>query len=107
MRISPERWLIERTVAFVAKITPSCHDMTRLLSQSMDRQLPLHTRLAIRLHLETCVWCERYSQQLEVMSKASRSVPERAEQISEASLPEKARKRIKDAVRRASRSEPN
>jgi Putative zinc-finger len=74
-------------VSFVARITPPCHDITRLLSQSMDRQLPVRTRLAIRLHFEICVWCKRYGQQLEVIRKAGRSVPERAEQISQASLP--------------------
>jgi hypothetical protein len=105
MASSPNRWLIEKMVGFVASITPPCDDITRLLSQSIDRQLPVHTRLAIRLHFEICVWCKRYGQQLEVIRKASRSVSERAEQISQAFLPEEARKRIKEAVRRAWRSE--
>jgi hypothetical protein len=105
MAISLKRWLIEKMVGFIARITPHCHDITRLLSQSMDRRLPLRTRLAIRLHFEICVWCNRYGQELAVIRKASRSAPERAEKISQASLPEEARKRIKEAVRRAWRSE--
>jgi hypothetical protein len=103
MATSLRRWLIEKIVGFIARITPPCHDITRLLSQSMDRQLPLHTRLAIRLHFEICVWCKRYGQQLAVIRQASRS--ECAEKISQASLPDEARKRIKAAVRRAARSE--
>jgi hypothetical protein len=43
-------------------------------------------------------WCKRYGQQLAAIRKASRSVPERAEKISQVSLPEEARKRIKEAV---------
>jgi hypothetical protein len=98
MATSPKRWLIEKMVGFIARITPPCHDITRLLSQSMDRRLPLRTRLAIRLHFEICVWCKRYGQQLAAIRKASRSVPERAKKISQVSLPEQARKRIKEAV---------
>jgi hypothetical protein len=95
MATSPQRWLIENIVGFIVRITPPCHDITLLLSQSMDRQLPLRTRLAIRLHFEICNWCRRYGQQLAVIRKASRSVSERAEKISQASLPEEARKRVK------------
>ena len=99
MRISAERCLIETIVAFVAKITPPCHDITRLLSQSMDRQLPLYTRMAIRLHFQICVWCKRYGEQLDTIRKASRSIPEHSEGISNASLSENARQRIQEAVR--------
>jgi|ERR1700746_1058268 hypothetical protein len=99
MGISAERWLIEKIVAFVAKMTPPCHDITRLLSQSMDRQLPLYTRMAIRLHFQICVWCKRYGEQLDTIRKASRSIPQQSERISSASLSESARQRIKEAVR--------
>jgi len=79
MATSPKRWLTERMVSFVARITPPCHDITPLLSQSIDRQLPVRTPLAIRLHFEICVWCKRYGQQLEVIRNAGRSFPERAD----------------------------
>jgi hypothetical protein len=99
MRISAERWLIEKIVVFAAKITPPCHDITRLLSQSMDRRLPLFTRVAIRLHFRICVWCKRYGEQLDTIRKASRSIPERSEGTSNASLSENVRQRIREAVR--------
>jgi len=99
MRISAGRRLIEKIVAFVAKITPPCQDVTRLLSQSMDRQLPLYTRMTIRLHFQICVWCKRYGEQLDTIRKASGSIPEHSERISSASLSESARQRIKEAVR--------
>jgi|GraSoi2013_100cm_1033763.scaffolds.fasta_scaffold24048_5 hypothetical protein len=81
MATSPQRYLIENIVGFIVSITPPCHHITLLLSQSMDRQLPVRTRLAIRLRFEIWNWCKRYGQQIGVIRKASRSVPERAEQL--------------------------
>jgi hypothetical protein len=104
MRIFAGQWLIEKAIAFVAKITPPCHDITRLLSQSMDQQLRLHTRIAIRLHFQICVWCKRYSEQLDTIRKVSRSILEHSERISSVSLSENARQRIKEAVRDATDS---
>jgi hypothetical protein len=43
---------------------PTCRDMTRLLSDAMDRTLPFHVRMRMRLHLRICVACERYKHQL-------------------------------------------
>jgi hypothetical protein len=99
MATSPKRWLMEKMVGFIARITPPCHDITHLLSQSMDRQLPLGKRLAIRLHCEICVWCKRYGEQLAVIRRASRSTPEHSEKILDSSLPEIARQRIAEAVK--------
>jgi hypothetical protein len=99
MAVHSKQWLIEKIVAIIAKITPPCHDITRLLSQSMDRRIPLYKRLAIRLHFQICVWCKRYGQQLTVIRQASRSVPEHSERIMNSFLPENARQRIKQAIR--------
>ncbi|HYZ73146.1 MAG TPA: hypothetical protein VE641_08700, partial [Chthoniobacterales bacterium] len=38
MAAPPNQWLHEKTINFIARITPHCHDVTRLLSQSMDRR---------------------------------------------------------------------
>ena len=42
----------------------SCEEVTRLLSASMDRQLPWQIRAGLRLHLMMCKPCHRYSVQL-------------------------------------------
>ena len=49
--------ITKKFVEIVASVTPHCHDITRLLSQSMEHPLPLRTRLLIRLHFTICVWC--------------------------------------------------
>ena len=45
----------------------SCKDTTRLVSESMDRTLPLGRRLAVRFHLLFCELCARYERQLFMM----------------------------------------
>lgn len=42
----------------------SCKDVTRLLSEAMDRSLPLGKRIGVRLHLLVCAFCARYERQL-------------------------------------------
>jgi predicted small metal-binding protein len=68
--IEPTNWLKEKVVTFIAEHTPKCHDMTRLISESMERPLPLRTRIAMRFHFLICVWCERYRDQLSFLRKA-------------------------------------
>ena len=41
-----------------------CKDVSRKISLSMDITLPLHHRLAIRLHLMMCRHCARFKRQL-------------------------------------------
>jgi len=42
----------------------TCKDVTRLISDSMDRSLPLGKRIGVRLHLMICRFCARYERQL-------------------------------------------
>ena len=42
----------------------SCKDVTRLISESMDRSLPLGKRIGVRLHILICKFCARYERQL-------------------------------------------
>lgn len=42
----------------------SCRDATRLISESMDRTLPVGKRIGVRLHLLLCRFCARYERQL-------------------------------------------
>jgi hypothetical protein len=43
---------------------PSCKEVSRLVSEAMDRELPVGRRLAVRLHLSMCRFCTRYRLQL-------------------------------------------
>lgn len=42
-----------------------CRDVSRLVSQSMDRKITLQERLGIRMHLMMCHLCRRHKRQME------------------------------------------
>jgi hypothetical protein len=47
----------------------NCKEVTRLVSESLDRKLPIHQRTGIRVHLFMCKFCSRYQQQLMFLRK--------------------------------------
>ncbi len=92
--IEPTNWWKMKVVMFIAEHTPKCHDITRLISQSMDRPLPLHTRVKMWIHYRICVWCERYRDQLGFLRETLHSCP------GQGALSRDARMRLKAAVRK-------
>jgi hypothetical protein len=65
----------------------------------MDKELPLTTRIKLRIHFLMCSFCERYAKQLKYMREVSREFPEKVGEISEAKLPNEAKARLKEALR--------
>jgi hypothetical protein len=94
----PHDWLTAKLVAFIARLTPSCKEVTRLLSQGMDRPLPLRTRVALRLHFTVCDYCRRYAKQLRFLRQVSRVLPQRGVGRSPVTLPEAAKARLRQAL---------
>ena len=75
----------------------NCKDATRLVSESIDRKLPFHQRIGIRIHLLMCKFCSRYEKQLVFLRKASRTQKMHDENTeSYISLPPEVQKRIKN-----------
>jgi len=97
--IEPTNWWKTKVVMFIAKHTPRCHDITRLISQSLDRPLPLRTRIKMRIHYLICVWCERYRDQLGFLREALHSCPERDENKAAGNLTARTRAGLKVALR--------
>lgn len=85
-------------VGFVCAITPRCREMTRLIS--MDQEKPVHaiTALRMKLHYKVCVWCERYRDQVALISELSKEFPE--SDHGAPGLTEEAKERIGDAVKK-------
>jgi len=79
----------------------NCRHVTRLLSQSMDAQLPWHRRLLIRLHLLYCVWCGRYAAQLKFLRKATQQLAQGMDEPTSERLSPEARERIRQRLRQA------
>ncbi len=78
----------------------SCKEVTKLVSENLDRGLPLWRRLGLRLHVAMCKGCSAYRRQIESLSKLVSdhylSAPgvERSD-----SLPDDALERIKESLR--------
>ncbi|GBH23905.1 zf-HC2 domain-containing protein [Burkholderia vietnamiensis] len=50
-----------------------CKDVTRLLSDALDRPLTLHERMRVRMHLPGCSGCRAYRRQIAVLRVAARA----------------------------------
>jgi hypothetical protein len=83
----------------------SCREVTRLVSESLDRELSLRQRVSTKMHLMMCRLCSRYNKQLVGLREAFRLHAMREEDpgIYPASLSSKARERIKQALQNPSR----
>jgi hypothetical protein len=96
--IQPNGWLRQTLVGIISGATPKCRDVVRILSEQMDRDLPLMMRLRLRLHFSVCCWCERYMKQLQYMRETARRFPEHAEEASGPVLSPEARSRLKHVL---------
>ena len=47
-----------------------CKEVTRLVSQGLDRRLPFGRRVALRVHLAICDGCTNFSKQMAFLRKA-------------------------------------
>jgi hypothetical protein len=93
--LARRNWLQTKLVIFIGKHTPKCREMVRILSQSMDEQMPLRMRIKKRIHYLICCWCQRYEEHLHYMRETARKFPEHADEASSASLAPEAKDRIK------------
>jgi hypothetical protein len=78
----------------------NCHDVSQRVSESMDRVLPFHQQMMIRVHLQMCKYCARFRNQLLMIRKAIRNEEDIDEDLrpSETSFSEP-RQRIKQTLR--------
>ncbi len=73
----------------------SCKEISQLVSQSLDRPLPIGKRLAVRIHLMICKLCSRYQRQLHFLQQAARQLPEHLDATSTLQLSDAAKQRIR------------
>ena len=50
----------------------NCKDVSQRVSEAMDRSLPLHHRMMIKIHLMMCKYCAQFKQQLLALRDACR-----------------------------------
>lgn len=91
----------EKLLDWLTHRLPPCKEITRMVSEAMDRKLPLRQRIQMRLHLMICAYCMRYFQQLQLMRETARLHSAQAEN-SDSSLSSEARERMKRTLYRPS-----
>ena len=65
----------------------------------MDKELPLLTRMKLRIHFLMCSFCQRYMKQLKYMRQVAREFPEKIGDVSDATLPSEVTQRLKESLR--------
>jgi hypothetical protein len=80
----------------------SCKEVSHLVSESLDRKLPFHLRLQMRIHLLMCRFCSRFRKQVLFVRGAARrflTASEEADIRPGSGLSPEARNRIKQALK--------
>jgi len=62
----------------------SCAEATRLMSDAMERPLPVKDRLSLNVHLAMCKGCRNFGTQLQGLRKVAREYVRRTEDDSRA-----------------------
>jgi hypothetical protein len=92
-------WLQLRIVLLICKFTPTCPEVARILSLGMEKELPLRTRLKLRIHYLMCSYCERYAKQLKYMRAVAHEFPEKIGDVSEEKIPDDVKERMRKALK--------
>jgi hypothetical protein len=79
-----------------------CREVSKLVSESMERRLPLRYRMELWIHLTLCRLCAGFARQTRLLRRAAQEEPERLvgdKSSPQATLTPDARERIKAALR--------
>lgn len=77
----------------------NCKEVTRMLSDSLDRELSFHQRVGLRMHLLMCKFCSRYRKQLLFLRETIHLHAARGEDVEPSTtLPPEARERIERTI---------
>lgn len=82
----------------MARVMPSCRDISQLFSDGLDRNLPLRQRLSIRLHVSMCGFCRRYEKQLHLLHEGVGHYADPEANVVEKSLSPAAKEKLEKAL---------
>ena len=81
---------------WLLRTLPACQQTVETISQSMERSLTPAERFKVKLHLWICVWCQWYTEQLQLVRNTARAQADKApELMTGATLSNEARERIR------------
>lgn len=88
-----------RMMRLMARMMPSCRDVSALVSQGMDGRVSWRRRLTIRMHLSMCSLCRRYERQLRLLREAADSYGDPERNQLEPGLSEPAKQRLRESLK--------
>lgn len=56
------------------KLLLPCREVTRLMSQGLDRDLGFGERIALRVHVAICEGCSNFERQMKILREAARQL---------------------------------
>lgn len=100
MRMNPFQKAHYAMMRLMVRLMPSCRDISALVSEGMDRRLPLMKRISIRLHVSMCSLCRRYVKQLHLLREGAAHYANPDKNEIAGSLSPEAKERLKTALTR-------
>lgn len=88
----------------------SCKDVSRMVSESLDRKLSLYDRLRVKLHLLICNACQQMVKQMELLRSAFQrfgSTEKKQSHTEQGTLSKEARTRILERLQHAQHKHNN
>lgn len=76
----------------------SCKEASQIISQSLDRQLTMRERFALKLHLLICKYCKQFSQQLQTIRNALKIASTTIENDDTIKMPSETKKRLIQSI---------
>jgi hypothetical protein len=76
----------------------SCKEASQIISQSLDRQLTMRERFAVKLHLLICKYCKQFSQQLQSIRVALKIASTEIEADDTIKMPSETKKRLMQSI---------
>lgn len=76
----------------------SCKDASQIISQSLDRQLTMRERFALKLHLLICKYCKQFSQQVQAIRVALKLATSAIENDDTIKMPSETKKRLLQSI---------
>ena len=94
-------------IKLISRITPSCRDMAKLCSQSIDRKLTFWERMGMHMHGWICSWCVDYSDQVHKVSDSVRDEGESLAELKDGQLSEDCKARMRALMEESKIAESN
>ena len=82
----------------MARMMPSCKDVSEMISQGIDGDLPFRKRVSVRLHVSLCCFCRRYEKQIHLLRRGFGCYADPDKNPAEKSLSPEAKARLEKAL---------